>query len=139
MKDGFIKAAAASPALRVADCAYNRDRIIEIIRKAQDRDVKLLVLPELAVTGYTCGDLFGQNALLEGALEALEDIIEATEESDLLLVIGVPLTAEGRLYNCAADMQDGELLGIVPKRNLPNYSEFYEARNFTPGAGQVRS
>ena len=138
MKDGFIKAAAVSPSLRVADCPYNRDRILDTLRRAQEQGIKLLVLPELAVTGYTCGDLFGQRALLDGALEALEAIITATGGTDLLLVLGVPLEAEGRLYNCAAVIQGGELLGVVPKRNIPNYSEFYEARNFTPGPGGVR-
>jgi NAD+ synthase (glutamine-hydrolysing) len=137
MKDGFIKAAAASPALRVADCLYNRDRIVEAIRRAQTMEVKLLVLPELAVTGYTCGDLLGQQTLLEGAREALLDIAAATGESDLLVVVGVPLVKEGRLYNCAAVLQDGEVLGVVPKRNLPGYGEFYETRNFTPGPAGV--
>ena len=137
MRNGFIRAAAASPRLRVADCAYNRDRIIEAIRRAQALDAQLLVLPELAVTGYTCGDLFGQQTLLEGALEALLDIAAATEGGDLLAVVGAPLVKEGRLYNCAAVLQDGEILGVVPKRNLPGYGEFYETRNFTPGPGEV--
>ena len=138
MRNGFIKVAAASPLLRPADCIYNRDQIIHTIHAAQAVEVKLLALPELAVTGYTCGDLFGQNTLLQGAEEALCEIIDATAESDLLLVVGVPLTVQGRLYNCAAVIQDGKLLGVVPKRNIPNYSEFYEARNFTPGPGEVR-
>ncbi len=138
MKDGFIKAAAVSPSLRVADCAYNRERILDTLRRAQEQGIKLLVLPELAVTGYTCGDLFGQRALLDGALEALETVITATGGTDLLLVLGVPLEVKDRLYNCAAVIQDGKLLGVVPKRNIPNYSEFYEARNFTPGPGEVQ-
>ena len=138
MKDGFIKAAAASPSLRVADCAYNRDQIIQTFRRAQDQGAALLVLPELAVTGYTCGDLFGQRTLLDGALAALDEIITATKGSGTLLVLGVPLTVEGRLYNCAAVIQNGKLLGVVPKRNIPGYGEFYETRNFTPGPGGVR-
>ena len=91
MRNGFIKVAAASPLLRPADCLYNRDQIIHTIHAAQAGEVKLLALPELAVTGYTCGDLFGQNTLLQGAEEALCEIIDATAESDLLLVVGVPL------------------------------------------------
>ena len=138
MKDGFIKAAAASPSLRVADCAYNRDQIIQTFRRAQDQGAALLVLPELAVTGYTCGDLFGQRTLLDGALAALDEIITATKGSGTLLVLGVPLTVEGRLYNCAAVIQNGKLLGVVPKRNIPGYGEFYETRNFTPGPGGVQ-
>ena len=138
MKDGFIKVATASPALRVADCAYNRDQILQTMEKALALGVKLLVLPELAVTGYTCGDLFGQAALLDGAVAALEAITTATKGRDQLLVAGVPLAVAGRLYNCAAVIQDGRILGVVPKRNIPGYGEFYETRNFSPGPGEVR-
>ncbi len=137
MKDGFIKVAAASPSLRVADCAYNRDQLLKTMARARELGVKLLVLPELAVTGYTCGDLFGQDTLLAGALEALEAIIAAAK-GDMLVVVGVPLQVKGRLYNCAAVVQGGKLLGVVPKRNIPSYGEFYEGRSFTPGPGEVR-
>ncbi len=138
MKDGFIKVAAASPPLRVADCAYNRQQILLFMEKAKDLGVNLLVLPELALTGYTCGDLFGQDTLLAGALEALEAITAATQGSSLVLVVGLPLEIKGRLYNCAAVLQGGKVLGVVPKRNIPGYGEFYETRNFTPGPGTVQ-
>ena len=138
MKDGFIKVAAASPPLRVADCAYNRQQILLFMEKAKDLGVNLLVLPELALTGYTCGDLFGQDTLLAGALDALEVITAATQGSSLVLVVGLPLEVKGRLYNCAAVLQGGKVLGVVPKRNIPGYGEFYETRNFTPGPGTVQ-
>ena len=138
MKDGFIKVAGASPPLRVADCAYNRQQILLFMEKAKDLGVNLLVLPELALTGYTCGDLFGQDTLLAGALDALEVITAATQGSSLVLVVGLPLEVKGRLYNCAAVLQGGKVLGVVPKRNIPGYGEFYETRNFTPGPGTVQ-
>ena len=138
MKDGFIKVAAASPPLRVADCAYNRQQILLFMEKAKDLGVNLLVLPELALTGYTCGDLFGQDTLLAGALDALEVITAATQGSSLVLVVGLPLEVKGRLYTGAAVLQGGKVLGVVPKRNIPGYGEFYETRNFTPGPGTVQ-
>ena len=132
MKDGFIKAAAASPDLRVADCAYNADQIIRTVEKACDRHVQLLALPELCITGYTCGDLFAQRALQEASLQALEKIALATALKDILIVVGVPLLLDCKLYNCAALLYRGDILGVVPKSCLPNYGEFYEARQFTP-------
>ncbi len=138
MTHGFLKVATASPSLRVADCPYNQAQILSTLEKARALDVRLLVLPELALTGYTCGDLFGQSALLSAAQQSLEAIIAATRGHDLLLVLGLPLAVEGRLYNCAAVIQSGSLLGVVPKRHIPNYSEFYEARNFAPGPGEAR-
>lgn len=118
--------------IRVADCVFNGDAIISRMREAAEQGVRLLVLPELCVTGYTCGDLFLQDCLLNGAVEALHRIVQASAEMELLTVVGLPLTFEGKLYNCAAVVFRGGVLGIVPKTNLPNYGEFYEERHFTP-------
>ncbi len=130
MNDGFLKVGAATPEIRVADCRYNTERIIAAIREAAEKGVKLLALPELCVTGYTCGDLFFQGTLLNAAEEALERIVSETAELDLVTAVGVPLRENGKLYNCAAVFSRGEILGIVPKRNIPNYNEFYEKRYF---------
>lgn len=131
MNDGFIKTAAASPEIRVADCEYNANKIISLIAEAKMQTVKLLVFPELCVTGYCCHDLFYQPALLNGALEQLSRIVKATEGSDMLTAVGCPLVFHGELFNCAVIMQSGRILGVVPKKFLPNYNEFYEARQFT--------
>ena len=139
MKDGFLKAAALSPALRVADCAYNAGRIVEAMRECAARQVKLAVFPELALTGYTCGDLFFQQALQQAALRGLGQVLEASREWDLLALVGLPLAVNGKLYNCAAAVCRGRLLGLVPKTCLPNYGEFYEKRHFAPGDKRVRT
>lgn len=131
MNDGFIKTAAATPEIRVADCEYNTNKIIALIDEAKLRAVKLLVFPELCVTGYCCHDLFYQPALLNGALEQLARIAKATETSDMLTAVGCPLVFHGELYNCAVIIQNGKILGVIPKKFLPNYNEFYEARQFT--------
>ncbi|MBD5129403.1 MAG: NAD(+) synthase [Ruminococcaceae bacterium] len=131
MLDGFIKAAAATPEIRVADCEYNADKIIELIGEAKMKSVKLLVFPELCVTGYCCHDLFYQPALLNGALEQLSRIVKSTEGEDMLAAVGCPIIFNGELYNCAVIIQNGEILGVIPKKYLPNYNEFYEARQFT--------
>ncbi|QHQ59669.1 NAD(+) synthase [Anaerocolumna sedimenticola] len=133
MNHGFVKVAAATPKIQVAGCKYNADRIIEIIEKAENNQVKVLVFPELCLTGYTCGELFLQDTLLNSALEQLGRIVEFTLGKDVLVTLGVPVCTEGKLYNTAAMIQNGQLLGLVPKKNLPNYSEFYEARYFNPG------
>lgn len=132
MIDGFIKCAAATPKIRVADCAFNANSITELIRQANAGRVKILVFPELCVTGYSCGDLFYQPALLKAALNAIEKILAATKGFDMLVTVGAPLVNNGELYNCAVVMHNGELLGVIPKKFLPNYNEFYEARQFTP-------
>lgn len=131
MLDGFIKAAAATPKIRVADCAYNTNVIIELIKEAHQKRVKLLVFPELCITGYSCGDLFYQPALLNAALTSLKEISAACVGMDMLIAVGCPLVFSGELYNCAAIIQNGEILGVIPKKFLPNYNEFYEARQFT--------
>ncbi|MFV0414140.1 MAG: NAD(+) synthase [Oscillospiraceae bacterium] len=137
MKDGFVKVAAVTPALKVADCAYNAGQIIQAAQTAASAGVKLLVTPELGITGYTCSDLFLQNTLLQAALAGLETICNATAPLDIGLWVGLPLQHDGKLYNCAAFLQGGRVLGLVPKSHLPTYAEFYERRQFTPAfAGQ---
>ena len=133
MKDGFIKVAAGTPEIRVADCAHNAQACLDLIRRAREQGVKVLCLPELCLTGYTCGDLFLQQSLLRGAEDALAAVLEATREVDMLITLGLPVRHNHKLFNCAAVMCRGELLGLVPKLNLPNYSEFYEGRWFASG------
>ncbi len=131
MFDGFIKVAAATPEIRVADCEYNADKVIALITEAKMQSVKLLVFPELCVTGYCCHDLFYQPTLLNGALEQLSRIVRSSEGTDMLIAVGCPLVFNGELYNCAVIIQNGDVLGVIPKKFLPNYNEFYEARQFT--------
>ena len=134
MRDGFIKVAAGTPRIRVADCGYNAGQIVALMKEAAARGVKVLALPELCVTGYTCGDLFLQDTLLDGAERALERILEETKELDMLTAVGLPVRTAGKLYNCAAVIHKGKVQGYVPKTHLPNYSEFYEQRWFVSGA-----
>lgn len=136
MRDGFIKVAAGTPRIRVADCEYNAEQIIGLMREAAKQGVKVLALPELCVTGYTCGDLFLQDTLLQGAENALSRILEETKDLNMLAALGLPVRNrwDGKLCNCAAVMCGGELLALVPKTHIPNYGEFYEARWFTSGA-----
>ena len=133
MRDGFIRVAAVTPKIRVADPEYNAQQIIDLIHQGYSRGVKLMVFPELCLTAYTCSDLFFQSSLLEGARKELGRIISATKDKDILVFLGMPWEREGKLYNVAAVIQGGRLLGLVPKKSLPNYSEFYEARHFCPG------
>ena len=139
MKDGFLKAAAFSPALRVADCTYNAQQVLAQLQTAAQRGVKLAVFPEFCLTGYTCGDLFLQRTLQQGALDALEWLLAQTRTLDTVALVGLPLLVHGKLYNCAAVLCRGQLLGIVPKTYLPNYGEFYEKRQFTPGSTEVQT
>lgn len=127
----FLRVAAATPAIRTADCLHNAEQILECVAAAPE-DTALLVFPELCVTGYTCGDLFLSSSLLGGAERALRRILEGTVGRDTVLLVGVPVPVGGRLFNCAAVCQRGILLGLVPKTHLPAYSEFYETRHFTP-------
>ena len=137
MKDGFIKTACATPALRVADGAYNARQIIEAVRSAGAQGVEVLCLPELCITGYTCADLFFQPTLQPGALDALDEVARGTADVPVLFCVGLPLVHGGKLYNCAAVVQSGRVLGVVPKTHLPNYNEFYEARWFSPAPPQT--
>lgn len=132
MLDGFLRIAAATPDIRVADPHYNARQILAQIESAP-ADTALLVFPELCVTGYTCGDLFLQPSLLRGAEEALAFLLTETAPLDTVFIVGLPVAMGSVLYNCAAVCQKGRLLGLVPKTNLPAYSEFYEARHFSPG------
>ena len=131
-ENGFVRAAAASPALRVADCAYNTQQIIDTMRTHAADGVQLLCLPEFSLTGYTCSDLFLQATLLQGAEKGLADILSASVDLDILTLVGLPVRHNAKLYNCAAVVCHGELLGLVPKTYLPNYGEFYEKRHFVP-------
>lgn len=133
MKHGYIRVAAATPDVKVADPQFNRENIVRLIREGIERNTKIMVFPELCLTAYTCADLFGQDALLAKAKEELKVILKETEGSDLLAFIGLPWERDGKLYNTAAAVQNGRILGLIPKTNLPNYSEFYELRYFEPG------
>jgi len=133
MKHGFIKAAAVIPKIKVADPEYNAVEICKKIEEAYEKQAKIIVLPELCVTGYTCGDLFLQELLLEKAKEQLLKIAEKTKELDAVIFVGLPIEREHKLYNVAAAIKGGEVLAFIPKRFIPAYSEFYEARHFTPG------
>ncbi len=133
MKDGFICVAAGTPKVRVADCRYNAEQIFTMMREAEKQGVKILALPELCLTGYTCGDLFLQDTLLNGAVEGLRTILEATRHLEVLTALGMPVRARGKLYNCAVVIQKGDILAVVPKTYVPNYGEFYEKRWFEGG------
>ncbi len=133
MKDGFLKIACATPDLRVGDCVYNTERILELIGEAHNKGVKIICFPELSVTGYTCGDLFLQETLGNAAEQQLLRIVQATRELDIVSIVGLPFVNQNKLYNCAAVICKGALLGIVPKTELPNYSSHNELRYFSQG------
>lgn len=137
MKQGFLKVAAATPKIRVADPAFNAQAVCQSLDSCFTQKAKIIVLPELCLTGYTCGDLFLQERLLDGALEALKTVITYTKGHDSLVFVGLPYEKGARLYNVAAAIQDGRLLALIPKRNIPNYAEFYEARHFAAGRKEV--
>ena len=132
MSTAFLRAACASPQVSVADCAANARAIIDTVLEAERRGISLLVFPELSVTSYTCGDLFLQQPLLQGAAEALSVIAQETAATSVLFFVGLPLVKDGALYNCAAAVQRGTVKAVIPKTFIPNYSEFYEKRWFTP-------
>ena len=133
MKDGFIRVAAATPDIKVADPVFNAEKIWEMIEEGKEKGAKVMVFPELALTGYTCGDLFLQDVLVEKAKDELKKLIKKTEGMDMLAFVGLPWEKNGKLYNVAAAIWNGELLGLVTKTNIPNYSEFYELRHFNAG------
>ncbi len=138
MRDGFVKVAAVTPDIRVADVAYNLQQIKARLSEAYEKGASVIVFPELCITGYTCGDLFTQDALLREARKALLEIADDTRGKKGLLFIGVPIALEGELYNVAAAISDGKILGLTTKSFLPNYGEFYEMRQFTPGPKEAR-
>lgn len=137
MKDGYIKVAAATPKVRVADCPYNTKLILDEMEDAKDKEVQILVFSELTISSYTCGDLFLQGPLLRDAKKGLLEITKATKGNSMIVVVGVPYIVHQKLYNCAAVIQDGNIMGLIPKTHLPNYNEFYEARHFARGKKKV--
>ena len=139
MKYGFVRVRALSPKLKPADPDYNVQRMKEGMEEAQNEGVELLVFPELSVTGYTCGDLFGQKMLLSAAEKALKSLVKASEGKHMLVFAGVPVAVGANLYNCAAAFAEGKLLALIPKTNIPTYREFYELRNFTAAEAGVRT
>ena len=135
MRHGYIKTAAATPYITVADCNANGNEIIRLIHEMEKEHVKVMVFPELCITGYTCQDLFLQRRLLDSAWETLLKIAKETTDVDALIFVGAPLRNHGKLYNVAAVLNRGEIIGFVPKTYLPNYGEFYEQRHFASGLG----
>ena len=133
MKYGYVKVAAATCDIKVGDVTFNADKIIENIDKALEKKVEAVVFPELSITGYTCSDLFWQTEMLNKVYEEIIRIAKYTSGKNIVAIVGIPFEALGKLYNCAAIITNGKVIGLVPKKNLPNYSEFYEARHFTPG------
>ena len=132
-RDGFIRVAASTPEVKVADVEFNREQVCKGILEGRDRGARIMVFPELVLTGYTCGELFIQKPLLTKVKSELKKLVEFTKGSDMLIFVGLPWEYNNKLYNTAAAIQDGKLLGLVPKRWIPNYSEFYEMRHFNPG------
>jgi len=133
MRDGFIKVAAITPKIKVADPIYNAGQIIDSINFANKENCKIMVFPENCISGYTCGELFLQDALLDASRKALMKIANATKDIDELIFVGLPLEERGKLFNVAAIIKNAKILGFVPKLNLPNYAQFYEARHFAVG------
>lgn len=130
MKDGFLRVAVATPNIKVADCKYNSEQIINLCKEASSNDCSLLVYPELSITGYTCGDLFLQSELVNQARVYLDTILKETSTLELVFVVGLPYEYSDKLYNVAAVCCKGSILGFVPKMYIPSYGEFYEARHF---------
>lgn len=139
MKYGFIKTAAITPEIRVADTEFNAAKIIGLIEKAEKLGVELAVFPELSITGYTCGDLFYSETLLSGALKALRAIADSTKDKKMLVFAGLPVKIKGLIYNVAAAINQGEVLCFVPKTYLPNYNEFYEKRQFAAWSSEIEN
>lgn len=138
MKQGFVKVAAVTPDIRVADVEFNKEQICRKMGEAAASGAKIIVFPELCVTGYTCSDLFTQDVLLDHAREVLTEIAAHTRDMDALVFVGAPLAVDGELYNVAAAMNHGKILGLTTKTFLPNYGEFYEMRQFREGPEKVR-
>lgn len=130
MDYGFVRVAAATPNIKVADCFYNAKNIIEDIKKAEKNKTSIICFPELCITGYTCSDLFLQDSLIEDSKSALKEILEKTKSLNITCIVGMPIEYLGKLYNCGICFYKGKILGIVPKTHIPNYNEFYEKRHF---------
>jgi NAD+ synthase (glutamine-hydrolysing) len=129
MNHGFFKVAAAIPEVKVADCEFNSDRILKMIQSADSQGVEIICFPELAITSYTCGDLFFQELLLENAKTALFRLVEDTAQLDIISIVGLPLMHKDKIFNVAAVFGRGRIYGFVPKTYLPNYNEYYEKRD----------
>ena len=138
MNNGFVKVACATPDIKVADVNFNSDNIIKLIKRAAVNGIRLIVFPELCITGYTCGDLFLQKSLIDGAKAQLKRIAYETAKCDICAVVGLPYIVDGKLYNVGAVINSGRVLGMIPKLNIPNHSEFYELRHFVPGNEDAR-
>jgi NAD+ synthase (glutamine-hydrolysing) len=137
MEHGFVRVAAAVPELKVADCGFNTDNILELIREAEEAGVQFVVFPELSLTAYSCGDLFHQQLLVKEALRQLTLLAQKTASFDIVAIVGLPVLLDNQQFNCAAVLQKGEILGIVPKTYIPGYKEFYEERWFAPGSNAL--
>lgn len=137
MKDGYVRVEVVTPDIKVADCIFNTEQICRQIDKAYDAQVSVIVFPEMCITGYTCNDLFLQDTLLSDAQKSLASIAEHTKGRNMVTVVGLPFEYCNKLYNVAAVIKDGVILGLVPKKYIPNYNEFYERRQFTEGFDKV--
>ena len=132
MRDGYVRVAAITPSVRVADTVYNAKVISDRVREASERGARIIVLPELAITGYSCGDLFFQKTLTDAALDATVALAKELSDVKGIIFVGLPLAVSSKIYNVAAAIACGRIIGFIPKTNLPNYGEFYESRQFTP-------
>ena len=137
-RHNFVRVAVGIPEVKVADPAFNSRQTVALMRQAADRHALLVVFPELGLSAYSCDDLFHQQALLDASRDALCEVLDASRDVPVIAVVGLPLSADGLLFNCAAVVHQGELLGLVPKTYLPNYREFYELRQFTPAENRLR-
>jgi NAD+ synthase (glutamine-hydrolysing) len=137
-RHNFVRIALAVPPTRVADPAFNAEQTMALMKQAADRKALLVVFPELGLSAYSCEDLFQQQALLEGSLQALGRIIDISRDLSLISIVGLPVSVDSMLFNCAAVVHKGRLLGLAPKTYLPNYREFYEARQFTSASARLR-
>ena len=137
MKYGFIRTAAATPDIKVCDCDFNADNIIKNIKTAYENNTEIIVFPELVITGYTCGDLFGQRTLISSSMKALDKIKCETKNINTLIVLGMPYQYKGKLYNCGAVLYKGHILALISKSFLPNYNEFYEKRWFEEALNEM--
>ena len=130
---GYIRVAAAVPEIKVGNVTFNTKEIIKLVKHASKEGVKIILFPELSLTGYTCGDLFFQDTLMEQVNASLLYLLNETSTLDITIIIGLPILCDNQLFNCAAILQSGKILGIVPKTYLANYNEFYEKRWFSSG------
>ena len=135
---GFIRVGAAVPEVKVADCKFNREKIIELVCEAEENRVSIVVFPELCISSYTCGDLFLQSSLLKECENSLSFIAEKTRDKNVFIILGMPIKADNRIFNCAVVLNKGQILGVIPKTHIPNYGEFYEKRWFA-GANELKS